>query len=78
MTGNLGGIAGADGHCYRHAVRSGVKGEFRAVLTSRLQDIESIVHTNYRDLPVTNSKVNMSNRFSLTSHWKEINRHVLR
>lgn len=59
MNGNLGGIAGADGHCYRQAIRSGVDGEFRALLTSRLQDIESIVFSKYRDLPVTNSKVRL-------------------
>lgn len=60
MTGNLGGIAGADGQCYRDATSSGVKGDFRAVLTSRLQDIESVVFSKFRHLSVTNSKVDNS------------------
>lgn len=56
-SGDLGGIAGADRQCYRDATTSGVKGDFRAILTSRLQDIESIVFSKHRDLPVSNGKV---------------------
>ena len=58
-TGDLGGIAGADRQCYRDAAMSGIDGDFRAVLTSRLQDIESIVFSKYRHLPVANAKVKL-------------------
>ena len=43
---------------------SGIDGDFRAVLTSRLQDIESIVFSKYRHLPVANAKVKLGYKSS--------------
>ena len=48
---------------------SGIDGDFRAVLTSRLQDIESIVFSKYRHLPVANAKVKLG--YSLFSFGKK-------
>ncbi|XP_050311873.1 collagen alpha-1(XVIII) chain isoform X3 [Anthonomus grandis grandis] len=53
-TGNSGGIRGSDYACYREAHRAGLKGTFRAFLSSRGQDVKSIVRQVDRVLPVTN------------------------
>ncbi|CAG9761536.1 unnamed protein product [Ceutorhynchus assimilis] len=53
-TGNAGGVRGADYDCYREAHRAGLKGTFRAFLSSRAQDLSSIVRQVDRVLPVCN------------------------
>lgn len=55
--GDIQGISGADRACYRQARRAGLKGTFRAFLSSRLQDLESVVRHIDRNLPVINIKV---------------------
>lgn len=51
------GVAGADHMCYKQARRARVSGTYRAVLTSRLQGIESLVFMKDRDLSIVNSRV---------------------
>ena len=47
LSGNdIVGVAGADHLCYKQARRARVSGTYRALLTSRLQTIESIVVTS--------------------------------
>ncbi|XP_066142162.1 collagen alpha-1(XVIII) chain isoform X3 [Euwallacea fornicatus] len=53
-SGNAGGVRGADYDCYREAHRAGLKGTFRAFLSSRAQDVSSIVRQVDRVLPVSN------------------------
>lgn len=48
------GVHGADLSCYRQARRAGLHGTFRAFLSSRAQNIDSIVNMADRDLPVVN------------------------
>lgn len=50
------GIRGADFNCYRQARRAGLSGTFRAFLTARVQNLDSIVRPADRDLPVVNTK----------------------
>ncbi|XP_069193869.1 collagen alpha-1(XVIII) chain isoform X7 [Procambarus clarkii] len=56
FTGDMHGVRGADYACYRQARRAGLKGTFRALLTSRVQNLDSIVRYSDRDLPVVNLK----------------------
>lgn len=52
------GIRGADFLCFTQAQAIGMKGTFRAFLSSRLQDLHSIVRKVDRDrLPILNQKV---------------------
>lgn len=51
------GLRGFDYECYRQSRRSSYRGTFRAMLASRTQNIDSIVRTSDRDLPVVNIKV---------------------
>lgn len=52
------GIRGADYLCFTQAQAIGMKGTFRAFLSSRLQDLHSIVGKRDRDrLPIVNLKV---------------------
>lgn len=55
--GDMGGISGADRLCYEQAGDAGLSGSFRAVLTSRLQSLRSLVYSRYQALPVINSQV---------------------
>lgn len=55
--GDIQGISGADRACYRQARRSGLKGTFRAFLSSRLQNLDSVVRNADRNLPIVNTKV---------------------
>lgn len=57
FTGDMHGIRGADYACYRQARRAGLKGTFRAFLSSRVQNVDSIVRLGDRDLPIVNIKV---------------------
>lgn len=56
FSGDMHGVRGADYACYRQARRAGLKGTFRAFLTSRVQNLDSIVRYSDRDLPVVNIK----------------------
>lgn len=52
------GIRGADFLCFTQAQAIGMRGTFRAFLSSRLQDLHSIVRKTDRDtLPILNLKV---------------------
>uniref|UniRef100_A0A3P8TNX6 Collagenase NC10/endostatin domain-containing protein n=1 Tax=Amphiprion percula TaxID=161767 RepID=A0A3P8TNX6_AMPPE len=57
QTGAMRGIRGADFMCFTQAQAIGMKGTFRAFLSARLQDLQSIVRKADRDsLPVVNLK----------------------
>ena len=56
-TGDMTGVRGADYSCYRESRRAGLRGTFRAFLSSRVQNLDSIVRYSDRDLPVVNIKV---------------------
>ncbi|XP_074099429.1 collagen XV/XVIII-type protein multiplexin isoform X4 [Cotesia typhae] len=66
-TGDMHGLSGADFACYRQARRAGLKGTFRAFLSSRVQNIDSIVRPSDRDLPIVNMKGEV-----LFNSWKEM------
>ncbi|XP_018572244.1 collagen alpha-1(XV) chain-like isoform X2 [Anoplophora glabripennis] len=53
-TGDVHGVRGADYACYREARRAGLRGTFRAFLSSRVQNVDSIVRMADRKLPVSN------------------------
>uniref|UniRef100_A0A8C2A6X4 Collagenase NC10/endostatin domain-containing protein n=1 Tax=Cyprinus carpio TaxID=7962 RepID=A0A8C2A6X4_CYPCA len=66
--GNMQGIKGVDHQCFLQAQAIGLKGTFRAFLSSRLQDLYSIVRQNNRELlPI----VNLQDE-ELFSNWKSI------
>ncbi|RZF42427.1 hypothetical protein LSTR_LSTR011565 [Laodelphax striatellus] len=66
-TGDLKGQRGADYACYRQSRRAGLRGTFRALLSSRVQNLDSIVKFSDRDLPVVNIKGDV-----LFNSWKDI------
>uniref|UniRef100_A0A3P9CFT0 Collagen type XVIII alpha 1 chain n=1 Tax=Maylandia zebra TaxID=106582 RepID=A0A3P9CFT0_9CICH len=56
-TGNMRGIRGADFLCFQQARAIGLKGTFRAFLSSKLQDLYTIVRRSDRDsVPIVNLK----------------------
>ncbi|XP_045116220.1 collagen alpha-1(XVIII) chain-like, partial [Portunus trituberculatus] len=55
-TGDMRGVTGVDYTCYREARRAGLSGTFRAFLTSRIQNLDSIVRRDDANLPVVNIK----------------------
>lgn len=58
QSGGLRGIRGADFQCFQQARAAGLAGTFRAFLSSRLQDLYSIVRRADRgSLPVVNLRV---------------------
>lgn len=58
QSGNMRGIRGADFLCFQQARAIGLKGTFRAFLSSKLQDLHTIVRRSDRDsLPILNLKV---------------------
>lgn len=58
QTGNMRGIRGADFLCFQQARAIGLKGTFRAFLSSKLQDLYTIVRRSDRDnFPIVNLKV---------------------
>ncbi|KAK7065734.1 Collagenase NC10 and Endostatin [Halocaridina rubra] len=65
-TGDMTGVRGADYACYREARKAGLRGTFRALLTSRVQNLDSIVRYSDRDLPVVNLKGEI-----LFNSWKD-------
>ena len=64
FTGDMHGVRGADYACYRQARRAGLRGTFRACLSSRVQNVDSIVRLGDRDLPIVNIKVSFPYEFS--------------
>ncbi|XP_042870468.1 collagen alpha-1(XV) chain-like isoform X1 [Penaeus japonicus] len=66
-SGDMHGVRGADYSCYREARRAGLRGTFRAFLTSRVQNLDSIVRYSDRNLPVVNTKGEV-----LFNTWREI------
>ncbi|KOB69137.1 putative collagen alpha 1 chain, partial [Operophtera brumata] len=54
LSGNMHGVRRADYACYRQARRAGLRGTFRALLTSRIQNLDSTVRYADRHLPVVN------------------------
>lgn len=57
QVGNMRGIRGADFLCFQQARAVGLKGTFRAFLSSKLQDLYSIVRKSDREtLPIVNLK----------------------
>ncbi|XP_063981112.1 collagen alpha-1(IX) chain-like isoform X3 [Diachasmimorpha longicaudata] len=67
ITGDMHGVRGADYACYRQARRAGLRGTFRAFLSSRVQNVDSIVRLSDRDLPIVNIKGDV-----LFNSWKEM------
>ncbi|XP_030386334.1 collagen alpha-1(XVIII) chain [Scaptodrosophila lebanonensis] len=65
--GDLQGIRGADFACYRQGRRAGLRGTFKAFLSSRVQNLDSIVRVADRDLPVVNTRGDV-----LFNSWKGI------
>ena len=57
MSGDLGGISGADYQCYQQAYRARQPGVYRAFLSDKMQSIKSLVQSKYQALPVVNLKV---------------------
>ncbi|XP_032573633.1 collagen alpha-1(XVIII) chain isoform X5 [Drosophila sechellia] len=55
-TGDLQGIRGADFACYRQGRRAGLLGTFKSFLSSRVQNLDTIVRPADRDLPVVNTR----------------------
>ncbi|VEN42066.1 unnamed protein product [Callosobruchus maculatus] len=53
-TGDAHGVRGADYACYREARRAGLRATFRAMLSSRVQNVDSLVRLQDRKLPVVN------------------------
>ncbi|PSN48620.1 hypothetical protein C0J52_24274 [Blattella germanica] len=66
-TGDMTGVRGADYSCYRESRRAGLRGTFRAFLSSRVQNLDSIVRFSDRDLPVVNIKGEV-----LFNSWKDM------
>lgn len=65
------GIKGVDHQCFLQAQAIGLKGTFRAFLSSRLQDLYSIVRKDDRDqLHVVNLKVSVT--LSTLNHTKNM------
>lgn len=60
QSGNMRGIRGADYLCFQQARTLGLKGTFRAFLSSKLQDLYTIVRRADRDnIPIVNLKVRL-------------------
>ncbi|XP_023173333.2 collagen alpha-1(XV) chain isoform X2 [Drosophila hydei] len=65
--GDLQGIRGADFACYRQGRRAGLLGTFKAFLTSRVQNLDSIVRPADWELPVVNTRGDV-----LFNSWKGV------
>ncbi|XP_042856865.1 collagen alpha-1(XV) chain-like isoform X2 [Penaeus japonicus] len=67
IAGNMHGVRGADFSCYRQARRVGLRGTFRALLTSHVQNLDTIVRSSDRNLPVVNLRGEM-----LFKSWNDV------
>lgn len=73
QTGDMRGIHGVDFMCFTQAQALGLKGTFRAFLSSRLQDLHSIVRSADRDyVPIVNLKVGKLSRNMSWSFWSQV------
>lgn len=70
-TGDTHGLRGADYACYREARRAGLRGTFRAFLSSRVQNVDSIVRAIDRELPVVNLRGDV-----LFHSWADMFRYI--
>lgn len=59
MTGAMGGVSGIDHKCWMQSRDAGLKGTYRAFLSSYAQGVKTIVRRRDRHLPVANLKVNI-------------------
>ncbi|CAH0546972.1 unnamed protein product [Brassicogethes aeneus] len=66
-TGDIHGTRGADYACYRESRRAGLRGTFRALLSSRVQNLDGIVRQADRRLPVSNLRGDI-----LFSSWADV------
>ena len=57
MSGDLGGVPGADYQCYQQSFSSGALGTYRAFLSDKMQSIRNVIAEKYFHLPVVNLKV---------------------
>lgn len=57
MSGNMAGMSGVDHKCWEQSRKAGLRGTYRAFLSSYAQAIKSIVRRKDRDLPVANRNV---------------------
>ena len=67
QSGNMGGINAANYACYREAMRAGLRGSFRAFLSSGERSLESVVRYRDRELPVVNTVGEV-----LSPAWKDL------
>ena len=65
--GNINGLRGADNLCYKQARTKRIRGTFRAFLSSKVQNLNSIVHEAHRNLPI----VNLQNEMLFDS-WNDL------
>ncbi|CAH1249517.1 COL15A1 [Branchiostoma lanceolatum] len=57
MTGHMNGIRGADFKCFQQATMAGLRGTYRAFLSSKVQDLSSVVSRGDRqNVPIVNLK----------------------
>lgn len=66
-TGDLHGVRGADYECYRQSRQAHLRGTFRALLASRVQNLDSIVRAKDADLPLVNLKGEV-----VFNSWREL------
>ena len=64
VSGALRGVRGADYQCHSQARRHGLRGTYRAFLSSSTQDLASIVYySRDRQIPIVNKNVCISIQF---------------
>ncbi|KAG0429304.1 hypothetical protein HPB47_023778, partial [Ixodes persulcatus] len=66
-TGDMHGVRGADYECYRQSRHAHLRGTFRALLASRVQNLDSIVRAKDADLPLVNLKGEV-----VFNSWREL------
>lgn len=68
MRGDMNGISGADGACYRQAKYSQYKGTYRAFLSSKVQDMRTLIFFKKdRSIPIVNLMGEV-----LASSWNDL------
>lgn len=74
----MGGMSGADFVCYRQAKDAQLSGTYRAFITSKTQNLDSVVHrTEDKKIPVVNAKVSSSHLSNLLSNFICMRKDVL-
>ena len=59
QNGKMRGIRGADYQCYTQGRRYGHSNQFRAFLSSRTQDLNTIVRSRDTHIPIVNKEVSI-------------------